>query len=98
MSDREDRSWHALGALCTIACFIVEPFVMVALWRWFVVPLSVPPLTWSVACGLNLVVTVFMFRYPGERDAETQAKASAASLSVAITAFCIGWLVVRLAS
>ena len=41
-------------------------WVMTYLWKWFIVPLGVPPITLFHALGINLMAGYLTFHYSGE--------------------------------
>lgn len=48
------------GLLFGITNFVLEPFIAVWIWLWFLVPWGLPALTWPAAFGANLVLNVFI--------------------------------------
>lgn len=80
-----------VGLLLSVLLFIVEPFVARQLWRWFVVPLGVPALTWAQAAGVNLLLNVWISRQDGQDEDSASAVRRILNAWVrCIVALCVG--------
>lgn len=90
MTASDKKAALPLLALMVIA---LEPFVIVALWRWYVVPFGVMALTWAHAFGLNLLITMFTWRYLGERDDDANWRAAVENLKLIALVSLLGWVV-----
>lgn len=75
-------------ALVAFGALFLEGRVLYDLWRWFVVPLDVDPLTYWQAMGIGVMVNMLVRTNGIQRDT---TKASAEQLIVAIVAWCVGW-------
>lgn len=98
VSDFDTKVQNAIAFGFQFCVFIFEPWIIAALWRWYVVPLGVRPIGWATAFGLNALIAVFTFRWPGERTAEENMTAAFATLFTSVFAFCIGWLALKLST
>ena len=71
---------------------ILQGFVLVKLWGWFVVPqFGLAALSIPVALGLTLIISYLTSHYHGEDRRETSEKFGAA-ISKPLFALFIGWV------
>jgi hypothetical protein len=54
MGEKKEETWKSVVSLALLPVLIPwEGFVIAKLWRWFLVPLGVPPVTISHAIGIS---------------------------------------------
>jgi hypothetical protein len=94
----EDKIYLWAALMFQLATVIVEPFVVVQLWRWFLVPLGLPALRWLSAFGLNLVVGVLIYRSPGTRTNKQIMESCIAAFFSGVLAFGVGYIALKLGS
>lgn len=90
-----DTDSHTLTAswIVFIALIVTEPYCIVALWRWFVVPLGVIPIGWSLALGLDFLRSCFFYRWHRERTREETFQALLGALVNCLFCLASGWIV-----
>lgn len=52
--------WLILATLSIVPNMLFRAFVLVLMWRWFVMPLNVPTISCPQAIGLSLIVAMFL--------------------------------------
>jgi len=103
MNDGENTVLGCIGALVggvimMIGAYMVNGWVLLKLWAWFVMPLfDVAPLTVAQAIGLG--VTVGLVTHQGvptgdnRNDSNALARAIAQAFVIPLVALLVGWIV-----
>jgi hypothetical protein len=80
--------------LLGLACVFGDPAVTRLLWRWFAVPLGLPPLTYWHVFGLSVLIGVFVWQYkPNPKTFEQRNDRASAHAAMLVLALGVGWLV-----
>lgn len=79
-----------MNTACAVAALLVEPYVLMLLWGWFVVPLGARPLTYWLAMGLGLVIALTTHANGIKRET---AQAGYEHASIVVVVWLLGWAV-----
>jgi hypothetical protein len=93
MSEREPAMSIAeslVNLFLSLAALFLEPRVACDLWRWFVLPLGAPALSYWQALGIALLVAMWTRTNGVERN---EKKTVAENVSMILFAWGIGWLI-----
>jgi hypothetical protein len=96
---KQDEIMSLIAASVASVMMVAEPFIVRALWRWYVVPVTRwPALTLGQAFGLEALVCVCTYRWSGARTSADYASAALNNAFNSVVLFALGWLVMVLAS
>jgi len=99
--NRDERTGVALGVFVTIAvpiliagAWIIDGLVLSILWRWFVVPLGVVPLSLTLAMGVGLTAG-FLFGNAADAHEKDGDKILRGLVTRPALALVFGWIIHR---
>lgn len=52
----------------TIVTLFLNSFVMISLWGWFLIPLGFPTITYPMAIGISLIISLLFQQYIPPKD------------------------------
>ena len=91
-----DEGTDAEKALLGIVAFgyiFFEPWVLLCLWRWFALSLGAPSIGYWHIAGLNVLVSLFVWRYIPKDDTWTmRVNVMKEQWTMGLTVLFMGWL------
>lgn len=91
-----------LGSIVVAAAILARAFAIVLLWRWFIVPtFHLPVLTWQVAYGMALVISLLRpveaLEHKEEKFEARVIRTVAANVIEPWLIVLMGWIVLKIA-
>ncbi|MCK9543757.1 MAG: hypothetical protein M0R03_17190 [Novosphingobium sp.] len=81
-----------LFLLLIIPLTLLRGWVLLALYKWFIIPLGAPEISMAHALGVALIVGFLTHTYTGKKDRDEKIEEVIQSFLVPIIALIFGWV------